>query len=170
MRVEFSSDGQRILGRDAAGQVLAWNAANGQLLPDRKETLAGERTTAVGRGRWVRATAHDRLIQVELAEDIVTAALRQQGRRLFVQLDPAWHTAQADSAERADQQFAARFHIGCLIRAAPWNADLHVRQAHALARAGQSVEAATELMHALFLNPRHGLRLPRALPGAGDDK
>jgi Flp pilus assembly protein TadD len=75
----------------------------------------------------------------------------------FYDFDPRVHLRLAGEAEWAGNPFAAAFHIGLLLRHQPHDAGLHVRQAHLLAELGQREQAATHLLHALFLHPRISL-------------
>jgi hypothetical protein len=78
--------------------------------------------------------------------------------------DPEWHRALLRESQQAGNSFAASFHLDRLIHWSPIDATLHVQQAHALARLGQPSQAATHLMHALFLHPRVNLQPVHAGP------
>ncbi len=76
----------------------------------------------------------------------------------------AWHAStppgialQVEKAVEADDDFAAAFHLERLARVQFWDASLHLRLAHVLARLGRREQSATHLMRALFLNPRASL-------------
>jgi len=69
----------------------------------------------------------------------------------LARLDPDWHRAQAEIAEREGEHYAAAFHLGRLLCQYPWDADLHSRHAHALAHQGKTAEATLHLIQALIL-------------------
>jgi Flp pilus assembly protein TadD len=168
--VTFSGDGKRILGEDEKRKVLAWDAGSGQLLPDAPSRMpARDDGTAASADGRLHVSIEGRLIRVRRA-DLEQARKQRQARdreRLaqMARFDPSWHHTQLDEALEAGDDFAAAFHLGRLLRAQPWDASLHVHQAHVLARLGKREQSATHLMQALLLNPRVSLWPidPRAL-------
>jgi Flp pilus assembly protein TadD len=78
----------------------------------------------------------------------------------WARFDPQWHRAELLDAQQQGNPFAAAFHAEKLLREQPYDARLHLERAYALADLGRPTEAATHLMHALFLHPRVELHLP----------
>jgi Flp pilus assembly protein TadD len=81
----------------------------------------------------------------------------------LARFDPDWHRAELLDARQSGNAFAASFHLERLLREYPHDAGLHLQQAEALAQQVKAAEAATQLMHALFLHPR--VRLSPVVPG-----
>jgi Flp pilus assembly protein TadD len=81
----------------------------------------------------------------ELARDKLTR---------WARFDPDWHRAELLGAHESGNAFAVSFHLDRLLGEYPFDAGLHVQQAHALARLGRPAEATAHLMHALFLHPQ----------------
>jgi hypothetical protein len=71
----------------------------------------------------------------------------------LARFDPVFHTARLREADSADDDFAAGFHLGQLLRHQPWAADLLVKQAHVFARQRQPQQAALSLTRARLLDP-----------------
>jgi WD40 repeat protein/tetratricopeptide (TPR) repeat protein len=155
--VALSTDGKQLLAQDDRGKVFAWSAVSGQSLPDAPARLPVAARTIDIEGK-LRVSLEEGRVRVVFPE-----AQRQwqaRDRALLERLsafDPRWHRRQSEGAVEAGDDFAAAYHLERLLREQPWDAALHVRQASALARLGRHQQAATHLMHALFLNPRVSL-------------
>jgi tetratricopeptide (TPR) repeat protein len=160
--VVFSADGKRVFGKVArTGRVIVWSAATGKRLPEgpaEMPTLGGEVASPDCR---VRATLDGALLIVlrpELAQARRLRQARDRERLLrLANFERGWHLDALHAAVQAGDDVAAAFHLGRLLGAEPWDASLHIRQAHVLARLGRRRESVTHLMHALFINPRVSL-------------
>lgn len=148
----FSQDGERIFGRSSGVRVKGWVLATGKECPLVRPFPAVYRSTLSPDGRRKAVACGSTVLLVDPAKDC--AAWLE-----FSRSDPRWHAEQADAALRNNHWFAAAFHLDRLLRERPWDADLHVRRAHALARQGRAAEASIQLLHALFFNPQ--VRLAR---------
>jgi hypothetical protein len=159
LRVAFSADGNQVFGQDEKGKILAWNANTGQLLPDAPATMPpGGREAGSADGRLQAFLEHG-VIRVRLVEAQQQRQARDRERlRRLAQFDSDGHRRQLQESLESGNDFAAAFHAGRLLQQYPWDASLHVRQAHLLARLGKREESATHLMLALFLHPRLDLR------------
>jgi hypothetical protein len=71
----------------------------------------------------------------------------------LAKLAPAldWHKEQAAVCENRNDWFAASFHLGRLLKDAPWDASLHARSARALENLGKTTLAREQLLHVLSL-------------------
>jgi hypothetical protein len=161
-RVAISADGKRILGQDEKDKVLAWDAGSGQLLPDPPAGMpAGAGRTAASADRKVRVSIAGAGIRVRRADlEDVRKQREAHDRELLERLarfDPDWHRSRLDEALATGDDFAAAFHLERLLRVQPWDASLHVQQAHLLARLGKREQSAMHLAQALLLNRRVSL-------------
>jgi len=153
--VAFSPDGRRVFAQDQQGKVLAWDTTTGHLVPDPPAQMPAAVQQATSRdGRLLvriqnGAAVVERLTDRPQGEHPDRAALER-----LAHFDPDFHTARLAEADSADDDFAAAFHLGQLLRQQPWAADLLVKQAHLFARQGQPQQAALSLTRALLLNPR----------------
>jgi WD40 repeat protein len=126
-RVAVSADGKRVLGEDAAGKIIAWDAASGQLLPDPPARMpAGGRETSSANGK-LRVSIEGEGLRVH-RPDLDEAREQREARdreRLdrLARFDPEWHRNQLDDALRASDDFAAAFHLDRLVRGVqlPWD-------------------------------------------------
>ncbi len=156
--VAFSPDGRRVLGRSTNGKTLAWDLPSGEPLGEVDDPVppATHEATSLD-GQWRATAAGSRIQVVGVGEEAEVERRRQAWDRAALErlarFDPVWHRAQAATAEQAGEHFAASFHLGRLTYAFPWDAQLWLRQAHALARQERTAEASTSLLHALFLAP-----------------
>ncbi len=153
--VAFSADSAHVIGKDVSGRVLVWDVHSGRLLPEATAVLPAAVPQAISPNGRYQAVATGATIQLRLVE---AQQKRQARQRAFLEnlgcFDPTWHRAQAVLGETEGQPFAAAFHLSCLLREYPWDAELHVRKAYALARQGQATESSLQLLTALFLHPQ----------------
>jgi WD40 repeat protein len=161
--VALSGDGTRIFAQSwrLRSKILAWDSTTGQLLPNAPSQMPATREEATsGDGKLQVSIDRDRICvyRTELEE-----ARKQREKRDgdfladLARFDPRWHEQQIDAALAADDDLAAAFHLERLVRGQPWDASLHVRYAHVLARQGRRQESTTHLAQALMLNPRVSL-------------
>ncbi len=156
--VSFSPDGNRVVGKDASGAIRVWDLRSGQLLPEATDTIQDSVPQAISPDGRLQAVANGMTIQVIDQQVVLESQRRRQASfKQLARFDPDWHRAQASLGEQEGQHFAATFHLGRLLRAYPWDADLHVRRAHALARQAQATESSLHLVQALLLHPRVSL-------------
>jgi WD40 repeat protein len=145
--VAFSADGSQVLARDDAGEVLAWQMAGGERVqPPEDAAVAVAVPRADSPDGRLRVSREGAIIQVVVVaaqqrqrerEQIVLA--RQEGVGVVAPLQPA---PVAQKALTLTQQLEAQ----------PWNAQLHLRQAHVLARRGEADKAVIHLLHSQFLH------------------
>jgi WD40 repeat protein len=150
--VSFSPDGLLLFGKDLKGKVVAWNTRTGRLLAHApREMPEGEPILRLPDGRTLgRRIIGDGVLLIDTRKEMRSRE-RLAGWSRF---DPDWHRSQLLASKQSEKSFAASFHLGRLLREYPYDASLHMQRAHALAQLGRAEEAATHLMHALFLHPR----------------
>jgi DNA-binding beta-propeller fold protein YncE len=159
--VAFSPDGQQVLAQDQSHKILAWNTTTGQSLPNPPAAMAGAGREAVSLNARLHASTDPRNQTTVLIRRVTPGGQLIDDSGLpppgFCDFDPDLHLRLAGEAEDAGNAFAASFHVGLLLRHRPYDASLHVRQAHLLATQGRPEQSATHLLHALFLHPRVSL-------------
>jgi eukaryotic-like serine/threonine-protein kinase len=144
--VEFSADGQRVLGKVGTGQARAWDAVTGEEIvpcPDPYPPRLLRRVEAPDHG--LVAEAIGRVIHVRRAEDATPETLRQERQEEAWRL-AAWHAARAQAAEKAQEPFAAEFHLSRCLEAEPDDAYLYLRRAWARVHLGRTAAAADDLV------------------------
>ena len=139
--VSFSPDGQVIYGQESTGKILAWNSTTGQssnekpqampstsLLtsPDGKSKLG---ILADGKFLGVDPTSEAYLERLANPSPDWLSPQQRNCERLakWAAWNPSWHAQQADESEKAEQWFAARFHLRLLVEHAPEDAALAKR-------------------------------------------
>jgi hypothetical protein len=149
--VSFSPDGLLVFGKEAKGKVVAWDTRTGRLLPDApREMPEGEPILRLPDGRTLgRRMEGDGVLLIDTQKQMRSRE-RLAGWSRF---DPDWHRSQLLQSQQLGKTFATSFHLDRLLREYPYDASLHIQRAHALARMSRAAEAATHLMHALFLHP-----------------
>jgi WD40 repeat protein len=116
-----SSDGKRIVSRSRGGDMLAWDATNGQQVVPCTDVLPPD----AGR----EAVSPDRALQIWAVGDTVivrrTSATGPPSELAFaarlndIRARLLWHRREAADSEQAGQWFAAAFHLRRLIDTKP---------------------------------------------------
>jgi hypothetical protein len=136
--VAFSPDGQRLFSKDSSGKMLVWNPRSG-------ERLANENPPAEWSGRGAQSPAGKVLALGQADGSIDVVKLRPPSdtdvlyRRWKSAFDPVWQEQGAARHEKAEQWFAAAFHLVQLHRHAAAGdeaAALRVRRLRALTLLG----------------------------------
>jgi hypothetical protein len=156
----FSPDGKRILteeklpGRDR-GTVRAWSTVTGdEILPCTDAPPPPEQLKATSSDGSLRVVASFTSVKLYyfFPRDPHERAQQQEIERRKQRL---WHQQQAQESEQARQWFAARFHLGQLLRMEPSNLILYARRGVAWAEQGQRDQAVADFARAsqLKLDP-----------------
>jgi WD40 repeat protein len=127
--VGFSADGKRVYARDRDQNSWAWETASGLAAPtDEPIPNFPAATEAWTADRKLSARFQGSTVQ--LRDEVKWAKFNtEQPRRLmeFTKSDPDWHSGQADDAEKANNWFAARFHLRILAKLTPGDEDVKTR-------------------------------------------
>jgi WD40 repeat protein/tetratricopeptide (TPR) repeat protein len=150
--LRFSLDGKRLVSEHDTGKPITWDLATGKPVPG--DDMPPPPSPRSPDGRFLA-----------LAEGIVIRVYRlpsgkqaePAGFRWWVDVDHRWHADQAEQFWRVGNWFAAAFHLGRLLQERPWDAELHVRRAHAFNRLERTAEARAHFLHAVLLDPHVGL-------------
>jgi WD40 repeat protein len=162
--VEFSGDGQRVLGKAGPGKARAWDAVNGDEFvpcPDPYPPRLLRRVSSPD-GKLV-AEAVGRVIHVRRSED-ATAEVQRLEQQEGAWRQAAWHWAQASAAVQAKEAFAAEFHLSRCLEAEPDEPDLYLARARARVGLGRAAAAADDLVRAV----ERFTRFPGLPAGVGD--
>jgi tetratricopeptide (TPR) repeat protein len=152
--VAFSTDGESVAARDETGEVRAWSADDGHPLDDGGGPIPAS-VRQVFSTDGARRIEADGLVVRVVAVDADRRERERQQEVLTRQdaVDLARRRALAKAAEDEGRHEGALHHLEALLREQPWDAQLHLRRAHALAHLGRGDEAAVALMRASFLQP-----------------
>ncbi len=148
--VAFSPDSRRIVSRDQSGKQITWDLATGRPVEGAVEPVPPASPRSPDR-RLFAETAGDRI-----RLHCLPAGEEEQpaGFRWWADPDYRWHTAQSQQSLESGDWFGADFHLGRLLPARAWDAELHLRRAHALAGLRQTDRAVAHALGALMLDPR----------------
>jgi hypothetical protein len=118
--VAFSPDGTQLTSR-SWNEVMVWDVATGQRVPEAKPTPDLDRSRSPD-GRWQAVLVQDRVRLVDL---IWTPDAAELGYRLWATRgDPDWHAGQLQTAQQARDWSAAVFHLNRLREFRPGDARL----------------------------------------------
>jgi WD40 repeat protein/tRNA A-37 threonylcarbamoyl transferase component Bud32/tetratricopeptide (TPR) repeat protein len=134
--VAFSPDGTRLTSREGTGgKVIVWDLSTGKPLPDGKPAPVLDQRRSPD-GRWAAVPDGNSVRLVDLAW---TPDAFEIGYRLWAtRADPFWHKQQLQTAQKANDWYAAVFHLNHLLDlrpgAGPWLADRRAIVAAAVQR------------------------------------
>jgi WD40 repeat protein/tRNA A-37 threonylcarbamoyl transferase component Bud32 len=170
----FSPDGTQ-LTTTLNNDVIVWNVATGERVPDAKPTdpLDSNRSPD---GRWQALVVDSRVFLVDVTWNL--GADEQLYRQWATRDDPVWHVQELQAARKANDWYAAVYHLNRLLEARPGDAKLLADRraivAEAVTRAAQdavalSAHARLELESGKFDDYRKDCAVLSALSDAKDD-
>jgi WD40 repeat protein/tRNA A-37 threonylcarbamoyl transferase component Bud32 len=150
----FSLDGSR-LAVYGAGRLGLYDARTGELLLELPNAPGGSDlgpslVFREGDSRLESRSASGRAIRTWAAPKGATGQVARRGPALAEQL-AAWHWDVANECERAEDWYAAAFHLSRLIDAEPTSGRPHYRRGRVLVRLGRAAEARQAFQTALGL-------------------
>jgi hypothetical protein len=121
LSVAFSADGQRLFSKDQSGKMLFWNPRSGQRLADEKPPAAWSAEGAQSPdGKLLALRRLNGIDVVELRPPSEAEVLYRRWKSAF---DPVWQEQEAARHEKAEQWFAAIFHLRQLLAHRAGDAD-----------------------------------------------
>jgi hypothetical protein len=120
--VAFSPDGQRLFSTDHSGKVVVWNPRSGERLAEEKPPAAwsGQGAQSPDGKLLALCQADGGIDLVELRPPSEAEVLYRRWKSAF---DPVWQEEEATRHEKAEQWFAAAFHLRQLLAHKPRDAD-----------------------------------------------
>jgi hypothetical protein len=146
--VAFSPDGKRLVSQDYGRKEITWDLTTAKPIPGASKQFLHPLRSPDGR---FLVLVEDTVIRVHrlISDD----REKQAAGDWWADPDHRWHAAQAQEAWQTGDWFAAAFHLDRQLRACPWDAGLHLRQAHALSRLGRTGQSATHYLQAVLVEP-----------------